>query len=91
MEASARTVVPALRFTKRNMLHFLGRAVAAQRLVRGNGTRKNIPACARKRQNDRATTSFRLPFEATAHIMNLDFRIFYSERLTNEVEERPAL
>jgi hypothetical protein len=33
MEASARTVVSSLRFSKRNMLHFLCGAVAAQRLA----------------------------------------------------------
>jgi hypothetical protein len=33
MEASARTVVPPQRFSKRNMLHFLCGAVAAQRLA----------------------------------------------------------
>jgi hypothetical protein len=33
MEASARTVVSAQRFSKRNMLHFLCGAVAAQRLT----------------------------------------------------------
>jgi hypothetical protein len=32
MKASARTVVSPLRFSKRNMLHFLCGAVAAQRL-----------------------------------------------------------
>jgi hypothetical protein len=33
MEPSARTVVSPQRFSKRNMLHFLGGAVAAQRLA----------------------------------------------------------
>jgi hypothetical protein len=33
MEANARTVVSQLRFSKRNVLHFLWGAVAAQRLV----------------------------------------------------------
>jgi hypothetical protein len=33
MEASARTVVSPQRFSKRNMLHFLYGAVAAQRLA----------------------------------------------------------
>jgi len=33
MEASARTVVSPQRFSKRNMLHFLGDAVAAQLLA----------------------------------------------------------
>jgi len=33
MEASAQTVISPLRFPKRNMLHFLCGAVAAQRLA----------------------------------------------------------
>jgi len=33
MEASAQTVISPLRFLKRNMLHFLCGAVAAQRLA----------------------------------------------------------
>jgi len=33
MEASARTFVSPQRFSKRNILHFLGGAVAAQRLA----------------------------------------------------------
>jgi hypothetical protein len=33
MEASARTVVSPQRFSKRSMFHFLGGAVAAQRLA----------------------------------------------------------
>jgi hypothetical protein len=33
MEANARTVVPPQRFSKRNMLQFLGGAVVAQRLA----------------------------------------------------------
>jgi hypothetical protein len=33
MEAGARTVVSTQRFSKRNMFHFLCRAVAAQRLA----------------------------------------------------------
>ena len=47
-------------------------AVAEQRLVRwphngwcgGNGTRKNTPACAHERQNNRTATGLRLPFQA---------------------------
>jgi hypothetical protein len=42
----------------------------------GNGTQKNIPACAHERQNNRTATSLRLPFQASAHIMDLDFKIF---------------
>jgi hypothetical protein len=57
----------------------------------GNRTRKNIPACAHERQNNNTATSLRLAFQASARIMDLDFEIFYSERLITEVEERTAL
>jgi hypothetical protein len=57
----------------------------------GNGTRVNIPACVHERQNNRTATSLRLPFQATEHIMDLDFKIFDSERLITDVEKRPAL
>jgi len=55
----------------------------------GNETRYNIPACAHKRQNNRTATSFRLPFLASSHIMDLYFKIFDSERLIAEAEKRP--
>jgi hypothetical protein len=48
----------------------------------GNGTRKNILACAHARQNNRTATSLRFPFQPSAHIMDLDFQIFDSEILT---------
>jgi len=51
-----------------------------------NETRMNIPACAHERQNNRTATSLRLPFQASAHIMDLDFKIFDSEKLITEVE-----
>jgi len=57
----------------------------------GNGTRKNIPACAHERQNNRTATDLRLPFQASANVMDLDFKIFYIERLITEVEKRPTL
>jgi hypothetical protein len=44
----------------------------------GNGTRKNIPACAHERQNKRMATGLRLPFQASAQIMDIDFKIFDS-------------
>jgi hypothetical protein len=87
MEASARTVSPQ-RFSKRNVLHFLCGAV---RCGGGNGTRKNRRACAHERQNNRAVTILRLPFQASAHIMHLDFKIFDSERLITDLEKRPTL
>jgi hypothetical protein len=56
-----------------------------------NGTRNNVPACAHKPQNNRTATSFCLPFLASAHIMDPDFKIFDNEILITEVEKRPAL
>jgi hypothetical protein len=47
----------------------------------GNGTQKNIPACANELQNNRMAASLRLPFQASAHILYLDLEIFDSERL----------
>ena len=58
----------------------------------GSGTRKNVLACAQERQNRRRTaTNVRQPSQASAHIMDIDFKIFDSERLKTEVEKRPAL
>ena len=57
----------------------------------GNGTRVTIPSCAHERQNNCKATSFRLPFQASTHIMYLDFMIFDNERLITEVEKKPAL
>ena len=89
MEASARTVVLPQRFSKRNMLHVRRGGRTA---VGGcNGTRKNVPACAYERQNNRTATSFRLPFQTCAHIIDLDFKIFDSERLITDVEKRSSL
>jgi len=87
MEASARTVVSPQRLSERNMLHFLCGAV----LGAGNGTRKNIPACAHEQQNNRTATGLRLPFHASAKVMDLDFNVLDIERLITEVEESPAL
>jgi len=57
----------------------------------GNGARNNIPACAHELQNNRTATSLRLLFQASAHIIDLDFKLFDSERLITDVEKRPAL
>ena len=57
----------------------------------GNGTRKNIPACAHERQYTRTAISLRLPFQASANVMDLDFKIFDSEGLINEVKKRATL
>jgi hypothetical protein len=41
-----------------------------------NGTRKSIPACAHERQKNSTATSLRLPFQASANIVDLDLEIF---------------
>jgi hypothetical protein len=63
MEASALTVVSPLRFSKRNMLHFLCSAVAAQRLAVAVEQERT---CAHERQNNCTATSLRLPFQVSA-------------------------
>jgi hypothetical protein len=73
------------------MLHFLCGRGGSTAFGGGNVTQKNIPACAHERQNNRMSTSLRLPFQESAHIMDLDFKIFDSERLITEVVKRPAL
>jgi hypothetical protein len=72
------------------MLHFLCGAVAALRLAMAM-EHERTPACAHERQHNYTATGLHLPFQASAHIMDLDFEIFDSERLINEVEKRPAL
>jgi len=57
----------------------------------GNGTQKNIHACTYEWQNNRTATSLRLPFQASANVMDVDFKILDNERLITEVEKRPAL
>jgi len=57
----------------------------------GNATHNNVTACAHERQNNRTATSLRLPFQASAQVRVLDFKIFDSERLITELEKRPAL
>jgi hypothetical protein len=57
----------------------------------GSVTQKNISGCEHERQNNRTGTSLRLPFQACTKIIDLDFKIFDSERLITEVEKRPAL
>ena len=74
------------RFSERNLLHFLCGGGGD-----GNVTRQNVPAGADERQNNRTATSLRLPFQASSQIMDLDFKIFDSERLISEVEKRPTL
>jgi len=73
-------------FSERNVLHFLGGAVGG-----GTGTRKNIPARLHEQQNKRTATNLRVVFQASTHIMDIDFKIFDGERLTTDVEKRPAL
>jgi hypothetical protein len=46
---------------------------------------------AHEQQNNCTPTSFCLPFQASAHSMDIDFKITDSERLITEVERRLAL
>ena len=48
-----------------------------------NVTQKNIPAYDHEWQNNHTATSLCLPFQARAHIMDLDLKIFDSERFNN--------
>ena len=57
----------------------------------GSGTPKNVPVCVHERQNNSTAASIRLPYQASAHIMDLDLKIFDRERLITDVEKRPAL
>ena len=91
MKASARTVVSLAAFFQTQHASFSVRCGGRTAVGGGNGTRKNIPACAHELQNNRTDTSLRLPFQASPQIIDLDFKIFYSERLINEVEKMPAL
>jgi len=56
-----------------------------------NGTQNNTPACAHEQQNNRTATSLRLSFQASANVIDLDFKIFGSDRLITEVEKMLAL
>jgi hypothetical protein len=61
------------------MLHFLGVAVGSKRLAGQWNTKERT--CLRPRvAKQRTATSFRLPLQAIANIMDLDFEIFDSER-----------
>jgi len=86
MEASARTVVSPQRFSKRNALHIVCGSVtagAAQRLAVAMQHKRTYLLA-------RTPASLFQPSQTSAH-MDLDFKIFDSERLITEVEERPAL
>jgi len=54
----------------------------------GNGTRKNTTACAYKQQNNRMATGLCVPFQASANVMDLDFKILDSEILIAKVEKK---
>ena len=64
-------------FSERNVFHFLGGSVGS-----GNGTRQNIPACVHKQQNICTATNLRVVFQASTHIVDLEFKIFDREKLT---------
>jgi hypothetical protein len=70
---------------------FSGRCGGRTAVGGGDGTRLNITCLHTRAANNRTATSLRLPFQVNEHIMNLDFKIFDSERLITEVEKRPAL
>jgi hypothetical protein len=90
MEASARDGCFTAAFLQTQRASYFGRC-GHTAVGGGNGTRKNIPACAHERQNSRTVTNLRLPFQTSANILDLDFQIFDSERLMTEVEKSPAL
>jgi len=80
------------RLNKRNMLHFPCGAVAALRLaVAMEHERTYLLARTSGKTTARPPTSLRLPFQACANVMDLDFKIFDSERLIAKVEKRPVL
>jgi hypothetical protein len=91
MEASARAVVSPQRFSRRNMLHCLGSAVAAHRLAVAMEHERTYMLARMSGKKNCTATILRQPFQANADIMNLDFKVFDSERLITEVEKRPAL
>jgi hypothetical protein len=89
MEARARTVVSPQRFSKRNMLHFLCGAVAAQRLavaMEHTGTNLLAPTSGK-------TTALPPAFVCRSKqiVMDLDVSVCDSERIITEVQKRPAL
>jgi len=87
MEARAWRVVSLQYFSKRNMLRFLGGLVAAQRLAAAVGHERIYLFACTSGKHPHGHQS--LPFQA--HIIDLDFKIFDSERLTSEVEKRPSM
>jgi hypothetical protein len=90
MEASARTGVSPLRFSKRNMFHFLCGAMAAQRLAVAQEHERTYPlARMSSRTTARHQSSSAVP--SKCNIMDLEFEIFDSDRLLTEVENMPAL
>jgi len=50
------------------------------------GTRNSIPASTHKQQNNCIATSLHLPFQAIAHIMNLDFR-YQEEKVSGKRQQ----
>jgi hypothetical protein len=67
---------------------FSGRCGGRPAFGNGKGTRKKTPSCAHERQNNLPATSLRLPFQANAHVMDQDFKIFESVILLIEKEKR---
>jgi len=92
MEVSARTVVSRQRLNKRNTLLYPCGAVAALRLaVAMEHERTYLVARTSGKTTARPPTSLPVPFQASANVMDLDYKIFDSDGLITEVEKRPAL
>ena len=91
MEASERTAVSPQRLSKRNMLHLLCGEVAAKRLAVAVEQERTYLLARTGGEKNRTATSLLLPFQASANVMDLDLKIFDSERLIDKVEKRRAL
>ena len=73
------------------MLHFPCGAVAAQRLAVAMEHERTYLLARTSGKTTARPPVFRLPFQASANVVDLDFKIFDSERLIAKVEKRPAL
>jgi len=65
--------------------------VSPQRFPKRNMLHFVCSAVPAQRQNNRTATGLRLPFQASENVMDLEFKIFDSDRLITEMEVRPAL
>jgi hypothetical protein len=74
-------------FFQTQQASFSGQCSGRSAIGGGNETRKNIPACAHERQDNRTATSLGLLFQPSAQIMDVDFKIFDSEILITDEEK----